>query len=56
MKYTAAPTARVFHGADAEYAGKRKPTRKELLLIEMDHVVPPNGVALSSSGYGAARL
>lgn len=26
--------------ADAEYAGKRKQTRKELFLIEMDHVVP----------------
>lgn len=26
--------------ADAEYAGKRKQPRKELLLIEMDQVVP----------------
>ena len=26
--------------ADAEYAGKRKQTRKELFLIEMDQVVP----------------
>ena len=26
--------------ADAEYAGKRKQTRKELFLIEMDRVVP----------------
>ncbi|CAH0649877.1 MULTISPECIES: hypothetical protein [Pseudomonas] len=25
--------------ADAEYAGKRKQTRKELFLIEMDQVV-----------------
>lgn len=25
--------------ADAEYAGKRKQTRKELFLIEMDRVV-----------------
>ena len=25
---------------DAEYAGKRKQTRKELFLIEMDRVVP----------------
>ncbi len=29
--------------ADAEYAGKRKQTRKELFLIEMDQVVPWNG-------------
>ncbi|EWC38961.1 transposase [Stutzerimonas stutzeri KOS6] len=26
--------------ADAEYAGKRKQTRKELFLIEMGQVVP----------------
>jgi len=26
--------------ADAEYAGKRKQTRKDRLLIEMDQVVP----------------
>ncbi len=26
--------------ADAEYAGKRKQTRKELFLIEMDQVGP----------------
>jgi len=26
--------------ADAEYAGKRKQTRNELFLIEMDQVVP----------------
>ncbi len=31
--------------ADAEYAGKRKQTRKELFLIEMDQVVPWNGKA-----------
>ena len=30
--------------ADAEYAGKRKQTRKELFLIEMDRVVPWNGL------------
>ncbi len=35
--------------ADAEYAGKRKQTRKELFLIEMDQVVPWKGlIALSS--------
>ena len=32
--------------ADAEYAGKRKQTRKELFLIEMDQVV-----ALEGLGY-----
>ncbi|WP_454866439.1 IS5 family transposase [Pseudomonas umsongensis] len=30
--------------ADAEYAGKRKQTRKELFLIEMDRVVPWKGL------------
>ena len=30
--------------ADAEYAGKRKLTRKELFLIEMDQVVPWKGL------------
>ena len=30
--------------ADAEYAGKRKKTRKELFLIEMDRVVPWKGL------------
>lgn len=30
--------------ADAEYAGKRKQTRKELFLIEMDQVVPWQGL------------
>ncbi|AKF45408.1 Transposase domain (DUF772) [Pseudomonas syringae pv. syringae B301D] len=30
--------------ADAEYAGKRKRTRKELFLIEMDQVVPWKGL------------
>jgi IS5 family transposase len=30
--------------ADAEYAGKRKQTRKELFLIEMDRVVPWQGL------------
>ena len=35
--------------ADAEYAGKRKQTRKELFLIEMDRVVP----SLSADGNAA---
>lgn len=30
--------------ADAEYAGKRKQTRKGLLLIEMDQVVTEQGL------------
>lgn len=30
--------------ADAEYAGKRNPTRKEHFLIEMDQVVPWQGL------------
>lgn len=30
--------------ADAKYSGKRKQTRKELFLIEMDQVVPWNGL------------
>lgn len=30
--------------ADAEYAGKRKQTRKERFLIEMDQVVPWMGL------------
>ena len=30
--------------ADAEYAGERKQTRKELFLIEMDRVVPWKGL------------
>ena len=30
--------------ADAEYAGKRKQTRKELILIEMGRVVPWKGL------------
>lgn len=30
--------------ADAEYAGKRKQTRKELFLIDMDQVVPWSGL------------
>ena len=38
--------------ADAEYAGKRKQTRKELFLIEMDRVVPWKGlVALIEPHY-----
>lgn len=38
--------------ADAEYAGKRKQTRKELFLIEMDQVVPWKGlVALIEPHY-----
>ena len=38
--------------ADAEYAGKRKQTRKELFLIEMDQVVSWKGlVALIEPHY-----
>ncbi|MGE1527037.1 IS5 family transposase [Pseudomonas putida] len=38
--------------ADAEYAGKRKQARKELFLIEMDQVVPWQGlIALIESHY-----
>ena len=38
--------------SDAEYAGKRKQTRKELFLIEMDRVVPWKGlVALIEPHY-----
>ena len=38
--------------ADAEYAGKRKQTRKELFLIEMDQVVPWRGlIALIEPHY-----
>ena len=38
--------------ADAEYAGKRKQTRKELFLIEMDRVVPRKGlIALIEPHY-----
>ncbi|MCO6058007.1 IS5 family transposase [Pseudomonas sp. MOB-449] len=38
--------------ADAEYAGKRKQTRKELFLIEMDRVVPWKGlIALIQPHY-----
>ncbi|EBV3304297.1 IS5 family transposase [Salmonella enterica subsp. enterica serovar Enteritidis] len=38
--------------ADAEYAGKRKQTRKELFLIEMDQVVPWAGlIALIEPHY-----
>ena len=38
--------------ADAEYAGKRKQTRRELFLIEMDQVVPWKGlVALIEPHY-----
>ena len=38
--------------ADAEYAGKRKQTRKELFLIEMDRVVPWKGlIALIDPHY-----
>ncbi|WP_248915671.1 IS5 family transposase [Pseudomonas moorei] len=38
--------------ADAEYAGKRKQTRKELFLIEMDRVVPWKGlIALIEQHY-----
>lgn len=38
--------------ADAEYAGKRKQTRRERFLIEMDQVVPLKGlVALIEPHY-----
>ena len=38
--------------AEAEYAGKRKQTCKELLLVEMDQVVPWKGlVALIDPHY-----
>jgi IS5 family transposase len=38
--------------ADAEYAGKRKQTRKELFLIKMDRVVPWKGlIALIEPHY-----
>ena len=38
--------------ADVEYAGKRKQTRKELFLIEMDRVVPWKGlIALIEPHY-----
>ena len=37
--------------ADAEYAGKRKQTRRELFLIEMDRVVPwPIGIVFRRVG------
>ncbi|SDM66326.1 hypothetical protein SAMN05444502_102346 [Pseudomonas sp. BS3759] len=47
--------------ADAEYASKRKQTRKELFLIEMDQVVPWKGlIALlrvcAASGYLCLRV
>ncbi|WP_275013644.1 transposase, partial [Pseudomonas syringae group genomosp. 3] len=38
--------------ADAEYAGKRKHTRRERFLIEMDQVVPWKGlIALIEPHY-----
>ena len=38
--------------ADAEYAGKRKQTRRERFLIEMDQVVPSKGlIALIEPHY-----
>ncbi len=38
--------------ADAEYAGKRKQTRRERFLIEMDQVVPWKGlIALIEPHY-----
>lgn len=43
--------------ADAEYAGKRKQTRKELFLIEMDQVVPRKGlIALIEPHYPKGGL
>ena len=42
--------------ADAEYAGKRKQTRKELFLIEMDQVVPWTGlIALIEPHYSKGQ-
>ncbi len=40
--------------ADAEYAGKRKQTRKELFLIEMDQVVPWKGYPSTSGTWSMA--
>lgn len=44
MKYPVSPSAppcmKQLSFADAEYAGKRKQTRRERFLIEMDQVVP----------------
>ncbi|GID03300.1 hypothetical protein TMM008_05020 [Pseudomonas sp. 008] len=37
--------------ADAEYAGKRKQTRKELFLIEVDQVVPWKGLIALAEPY-----
>ncbi len=37
--------------ADTEYAGKRKQTRKELFLIEMDQVVPWKGLVALIKPY-----
>ncbi len=43
--------------ADAEYAGKRKQTRKELFLIEMDQVVPWKGlVTMIEPGLSALHF
>ena len=47
--------------ADTEYAGKRKQTRKEMFLIEMDRVVPWKGLValidtLPRSGEDTAQL
>lgn len=43
--------------ADAKYAGKRKQTRKELFLIEMDQVVPWKGlVTLIEPGLSALHF
>lgn len=46
--------------ADAEYAAKRKQTRKELFLIEMDQMVPWSGLIaliepLYPKGKGGGR-
>ncbi|MFM3953482.1 hypothetical protein AB8S43_29710, partial [Klebsiella pneumoniae] len=41
--------------ADAEYAGKRKQTRKELFLIEMDRVVPWKGLIAGTVAKLAMR-
>ncbi len=42
--------------ADAEYADKRKQTRKELFLIERDQVVPWKGlIGFYPKGEGGLR-
>jgi IS5 family transposase len=42
--------------ADAEYAGKRKQTRRERFLIEMDQVVPWKGLIAETTILNFRRL